>query len=140
MADNATMTMVGTNGYTAPEVLMGEHYGTPADVFSFAIVMSEVVTLRPPYEDMLTGSASMGQIVKMTQPPTNIRPTLPDELDQKLERLISDSWNAEQSLRPSFEVIVMRLRMMVEVERSRRRMKGPSVQRVGPAHDTKLAI
>lgn len=41
-----TMTMVGTQGYTAPEVLRGEHYGTPADVFSFAIVMSEIVTMQ----------------------------------------------------------------------------------------------
>ena len=40
------MTMVGTQGYTAPEVLRGEHYGTPADVFSFAIVMSEIVTMQ----------------------------------------------------------------------------------------------
>ena len=57
---------------------MGEHYGTPADVFSFAIVMSEVVTLQAPYADMMKGEgkASMGQIVKMTQPPTNVRPTV----------------------------------------------------------------
>ena len=46
LAENATMTMVGTQLYTAPEVLKGLHYGTPADVFSFAIVMSEVVTLQ----------------------------------------------------------------------------------------------
>ena len=37
----------------APEVLRGEHYGTPADVFSFGIVMSELVSLRSPYADML---------------------------------------------------------------------------------------
>ena len=48
MADNRTMTTVGTNGYTAPEVLRGEHYGTAADVFSFAIVMGELVSLQVP--------------------------------------------------------------------------------------------
>ena len=69
---------VGTHGYTAPEVLKGQHYGTPADVFSFAIVMSEVVTLSPPYADMITGEnrVSLSQIAEMTKPPTNIRPTV----------------------------------------------------------------
>ena len=46
MAENRAMTIVGTNGYTAPEVLKGEPYGPSADVFSFAIVMSEVTTLQ----------------------------------------------------------------------------------------------
>ena len=31
------MTMVGTRGYTAPEVLRGLHYGTAADVCRFYI-------------------------------------------------------------------------------------------------------
>ena len=42
---------VGTQGYTAPEVLKGQHYGTAADVFSFAVVMSEVLTQRPAYSE-----------------------------------------------------------------------------------------
>ena len=53
MAEDRAMTSVGTNGYTAPEVLRGEHYGTSADVFSFAIVMCELVTMRPPYSDLM---------------------------------------------------------------------------------------
>ena len=75
---------MGTQLYTAPELLKGLHYGTPVDVFSFAIVMSELVTLRKPYADMLTGdnSVSVVQIVEMSKPPTSIRPTLPDELDK----------------------------------------------------------
>ena len=44
MAEDHAMTMVGTRGYTAPEVLRGEHYDTSADVFSFAIVMCELLT------------------------------------------------------------------------------------------------
>ena len=69
---------VGTQGYTAPEVLRGEHYGTPADVYSFAIVMSEVVTMQPPYADLRTGESpvSLPQIVEMTKEPTSIRPTV----------------------------------------------------------------
>ena len=59
-------------------MLKGQHYGTPADVFSFSIVMSEVLTMRPPYADMMAseGGASLPQIVEMTKPPTNLRPTV----------------------------------------------------------------
>ena len=34
-------------------MLKGEHYGTPADVFSFSIVMYELLTFSVPYADML---------------------------------------------------------------------------------------
>ena len=49
MAMDHAMTVVGTPGYTAPEVLRGEHYGTEADIFSFAIVMCELFTLVSPF-------------------------------------------------------------------------------------------
>ena len=48
MTEEKNMTVVGTRGYTAPEVLRGEQYGTAADVFSFSIVMCELLTLREP--------------------------------------------------------------------------------------------
>ena len=67
MVEGQAMTVVGTNGYTAPEVLRGEHYGTPADVYSFAVVMCEIFTLRAPYSDILeVGQKSWQQIVAMT--------------------------------------------------------------------------
>ena len=47
------------------------HYGTGADVFSFAIVMSELVTFSAPYAEHLLDQdgnrlASWDQIVAMT--------------------------------------------------------------------------
>jgi serine/threonine protein kinase len=47
--ENATMTRCGTPCWTAPEVLRGEKYSEAADVFSFGIVMWEVLTRRQPY-------------------------------------------------------------------------------------------
>ena len=44
------------------------------------------------------------------------------------EFLISDCWNDDPSLRPTFEVVVNRLRMMLSQQRSFRR-KLPSAQR-----------
>ena len=53
MATSGAMTQVGTQGYTAPEILTAKYYGPSADIFSFAIVMSEVVSLQAPYSDMV---------------------------------------------------------------------------------------
>ena len=92
--------------------------------------MSEVVALQPPYADMRTGdnAASVGQIVEMTKPPSSIRPTLPQELDEDVSALIDDCWNADPSLRPSFEVIVMRLRMVAKVAASSHRINVAELQ------------
>ena len=89
MAKDHVMTMVGTRGYTAPEVLRGEEcvsrrcvkcsyaccpplyshlllcllsYGKPADVYSFAIVLWELVTLGDPYSEFLEGKGGVGDI------------------------------------------------------------------------------
>ena len=116
MAVKGAMTFVGTKGYTAPEVLRGEHYGTPADVFSFAIVMSELVALQSPYADLMTGEdgeevLTMDQIVAMTSAKEGetLRPTLPSDMDAGLSDLIQMCWAGNADQRPSCSVIVVRL-------------------------------
>ena len=115
MAEDHAMTMVGTAGYTAPEVLRGEHYNTSADVFSFAIVMCELLTLRAPYSDMMKDEEgksilTWAQITPMTQKKEDgLRPSLPDDMDDEMGRLVRESWSSDAELRPSFSVIVVRL-------------------------------
>lgn len=38
------MTLCGTDDWMAPEVIVGSVYGRPADVFSFGLVIGEVVS------------------------------------------------------------------------------------------------
>ena len=115
MAEDRAMTMVGTPGYTAPEVLRGEHYGTSADVFSFAIVMCELVTLRAPYSDIMKSEdgeilLTWDQVKAMTQSRDGgLRPSLPEDMDQGIVSLIREGWSSKATSRPSFSVIVMRL-------------------------------
>ena len=123
-----TMTAVGTNGYTAPEVLEGRHYGTGADVFSFAIVMSELASLRVPYKEYLKDEddnriASWDQIVHLTKT-EGLRPTLPDDLDEGFHNLISECWAHEPGLRPSFTVIRLRLYGLLQKQSTKMKKKG----------------
>lgn len=48
MAKDRAMTMCGTDEFMSPEVLFGMEYDERADVFSFGIVIAEVVTKKEP--------------------------------------------------------------------------------------------
>ncbi len=111
------MTVVGTRGYTAPEVLKGEHYGPPADVFSFSIVMCELITLRFAYDSYLrdeSGSriATWDQVVEMSKA-GGLRPELNDDVPPSLSKLIRNCWNPDPERRPTFSVILTRLANVV---------------------------
>ena len=115
MAADRAMTVVGTNGYTAPEVLRGEHYGTTADVFSFSVVMYELLAMRKPYEDIMrdeTGHVTMSwdQVAALTSKKEGgLRPSLPEGMDEVASNLITRCWSSEPDLRPSFPVIIAHL-------------------------------
>jgi serine/threonine protein kinase len=47
--ENATMTYCDTPAWTAPEIIRGEKYSEKADIYSFGVVMWEMLTRRQPY-------------------------------------------------------------------------------------------
>ncbi|DBA05031.1 TPA: hypothetical protein N0F65_000719 [Lagenidium giganteum] len=60
VSHQTTMTAeVGTLAWIAPEVLNGERYTEKADIYSFGVILSEIDTLRQPYQNMRTDTASM---------------------------------------------------------------------------------
>eukprot|EP01027_Heterolobosea_sp_BB2_P003794 GEZU01005733.1.p1 GENE.GEZU01005733.1~~GEZU01005733.1.p1 ORF type:complete len:121 (-),score=38.51 GEZU01005733.1:287-649(-) len=70
------------NGYTgtplwmAPEVTLGDKYGTASDVFSFGIMMSEMLTERMPYFDYEYRASANVRVA--TNP--ELRPTITEDL------------------------------------------------------------
>lgn len=48
LPENKHMTMCGTDEFMSPEVLFGMEYDEKADIFSFGVVMAEVVTKKVP--------------------------------------------------------------------------------------------
>ena len=45
------ITNCGTMGYTAPEIICGKEYSFSADIWSFGIMMAELLSGNLPFED-----------------------------------------------------------------------------------------
>ncbi|KAH7683665.1 Non-specific serine/threonine protein kinase protein [Dioscorea alata] len=98
----------GTLPWMAPELLNGSSskVSEKVDVFSFGIVMWEILTGEEPYANMHYG-AIIGGIVNNT-----LRPPLPASCDPEWRRLMEQCWAPDPVQRPSFTQIASRLRAM----------------------------
>ncbi|XP_058072114.1 uncharacterized protein LOC131221044 [Magnolia sinica] len=98
----------GTLPWMAPELLNGSSnkVSEKVDVFSFGIVMWEILTGEEPYANMHYG-AIIGGIVNNT-----LRPHVPNWCDPEWKRLMEQCWAPDPASRPSFTEIANRLRAM----------------------------
>ncbi|BBH01442.1 Protein kinase superfamily protein with octicosapeptide/Phox/Bem1p domain [Prunus dulcis] len=94
----------GTLPWMAPELLNGS--STKVDVFSFGIVLWEILTGEEPYANMHYG-AIIGGIVNNT-----LRPTIPSYCDPEWRVLMEQCWAPNPAARPSFTEIASCLRVM----------------------------
>ncbi|CAH0473502.1 unnamed protein product [Peronospora belbahrii] len=90
----------GTVQWMAPEVLGNQKYTEKADVFSFGIVIWEIVTGECPYDGMSQIQAALGVLNR------NLRPNIPRDCPPFFSRLMKACWNRQPELRPSFPHIV----------------------------------
>ena len=114
---NATSTQqVGTPLWMAPEVVQGGGYGSECDIYSYSIIMYEILMEKLPYGEQNTLANIQ---FKVAQDP-NFRPTVPSqeeiegsnaslkEIESKKEyiELMKKSWRHDPKARPKFEEIV----------------------------------
>ncbi|XP_077230474.1 serine/threonine-protein kinase STY13-like [Tasmannia lanceolata] len=98
----------GTYVYMAPEVIRCEPYDEKCDVYSFGIILNELISGQHPYID--SNYAPMKIALEVGA--GNLRPTLPADDGQlkELIDLICHSWDGHASTRPSFATITNALR------------------------------
>ncbi|CAA0832225.1 Protein kinase superfamily protein with octicosapeptide/Phox/Bem1p domain [Striga hermonthica] len=98
----------GTLPWMAPELLNGSSskVSEKVDVFSFGIVLWEILTGEEPYANMHYG-AIIGGIVNNT-----LRPPVPSFCDPEWRLLMEQCWAPDPFVRPSFTEIAQRLRTM----------------------------
>eukprot|EP00250_Pteridium_aquilinum_P016311 c23044_g1_i1 orf=626-5191(+) len=102
----------GTLPWMAPELLNGSSsfVSEKVDVFSFGIVMWELLTGEEPYANMHYG-AIIGGIVNNT-----LRPPIPSWCDPSWKALMEKCWSADPGERPVFLEIAAELRAMANAK------------------------
>ncbi|CAJ2642886.1 unnamed protein product [Trifolium pratense] len=90
----------GTYRWMAPEVIEHKPYDHKVDVFSFAIVLWELLTGKLPYEHLSPLQAAVGVVHK------GLRPKIPRHTHPKLVELLQWCWHQDPSLRPNFSEIL----------------------------------
>ncbi|CAN6180190.1 unnamed protein product [Urochloa humidicola] len=99
----------GTLPWMAPELLNGssDKVSEKVDVFSFGIVMWEILTGEEPYANMHYG-AIIGGIVNDT-----LRPPVPASCNPEWRMLMEQCWASDPAQRPAFIEIAGQLRAML---------------------------
>ncbi|AGO85889.2 Serine/threonine protein kinase [Pandoravirus salinus] len=103
--DNATMTRCGTPAWTAPEILRGERYSEKADIYSFGIVMWEIITRKQPY----SGRNFMATTLAVLE---GTRLDIPADCPADLAKLVRLCWHKKPAKRPSMDEVVAKLDAM----------------------------
>lgn len=90
----------GTYRWMAPEMIKHKSYGRKVDVYSFGLILWEMVAGAIPYEDMIPIQAAFAVVNK------NLRPAIPEDCPPAMRALIEQCWSLQPDKRPEFWHIV----------------------------------
>jgi predicted Ser/Thr protein kinase len=99
-----TKATIGPLRWMAPESLRDRIYSVKSDVWSYGILVWEIVSRNEPHEneDQLMIGAKIRD--------SAYTPTIPDECDPTLAELLKMCWRADPTERPTMEEIIEHLR------------------------------
>ncbi|KAK7407671.1 hypothetical protein VNO78_09680 [Psophocarpus tetragonolobus] len=90
----------GTYRWMAPEMIKRKFYGKKVDVYSFGLILWEMLTGTIPYEDMNPIQAAFAVVNK------NLRPVIPSDCPAAIRVLVQQCWSLQPDKRPEFWQVV----------------------------------
>jgi serine/threonine protein kinase len=90
----------------APEILANQPYAEPADVFSFGIILWELLTAECPYDGMSAIQCALAVLNR------DYRPEIPDWCPPQYAALIRACIDKNTAARPTFAQIIVALDAM----------------------------
>jgi len=105
--DEERVSVAGTAGYMAPELLDStKPPDYSSDVFSFGVILNEVICEEEPYFDQYANFAGRGPFGAANYAKQGKRPTVSQKTPPAVKSLIERCWAAEPRSRPTFEELL----------------------------------
>lgn len=89
------MTVCGTDEWMAPEIAIAESYDYRVDVFSFGIILTEIITCQPPAKRTIQNFLAFDD--------KNFLNCIPPGCPEDLKQLVLDCTRFKPEQRPSFK-------------------------------------
>jgi len=118
--------IIGTLPYMSPEVLSGSEYGKATDVYSFGILMYEVIECKDAYYGKINAMPDNNSMTrhdfKYAVINNNFRPTAAEHvynsnnspISKRLYNLMVQCWETEENARPDFNEICIELENIID--------------------------
>eukprot|EP01104_Vermistella_antarctica_P009100 TRINITY_DN2320_c0_g1_i2.p1 TRINITY_DN2320_c0_g1~~TRINITY_DN2320_c0_g1_i2.p1 ORF type:complete len:3638 (+),score=457.03 TRINITY_DN2320_c0_g1_i2:486-11399(+) len=94
--------------WSPPEVLTWKHYGQAADVYSFGIVLWELVACSHPFAEFSQFKSDFRKKAAISD--GGLRPSIPSDCPPGLKSLMIDCWSGKPTDRPDFREILRRIK------------------------------
>ena len=92
-------TSAGTSNYMAPEFIAGGHYNKEVDVYSFGMILWEMLSKKIPFSNLEPAQVIYTVVILKN------RPFLGSDVPTPLKNLIERCWAHEPDERPTFQEI-----------------------------------
>ncbi|KAG2286335.1 hypothetical protein Bca52824_045939 [Brassica carinata] len=108
----------GTYRWMAPEMIQHRTYNQKVDVYSFGIVLWELITGQLPFQNMTAVQAAFAVVNR------GVRPTIPNDCLPALTEIMTRCWDGNAQVRPSFiEVVNMLEAAEIEIMTTARKAR-----------------